>query len=89
LALLGVVLTGGMAYYVVRVNNGLVSRAFRLALCCVIGGLVLYLAYAFRLPGTTWLREQSGVWAAWWVAVLGGIVPLVTGWIAGQRARAA
>jgi hypothetical protein len=69
----------------VRLNNGLVSRALRLALWCVIGGLALYVAYALRLPGLAWLRERGGVWAAWLTALLGGIAPLIIAWIAGQR----
>jgi hypothetical protein len=89
LALLGVLITGGAGYYVVRLNNGLVSLALRLALWCVIGGLGLYLAYALRLPGALWLREQAGVWAGWLTALLGGMVPLVVAWIAGRRRRPA
>jgi beta-N-acetylhexosaminidase len=89
LALLGVLIASGTGYYVVRLNNGLVSRALRLALWCVIGGLVPYLAYALRLPPAAWLREQGGVWAAWLTALLGGMVPLVIAWIAGQRRRPA
>jgi hypothetical protein len=85
LALLGVLVTGGAGYYFVRSNNGLVSRGLRLALWCVIGGLALYLAYALRAPGAAWLREQGGVWAAWWTALLGGVVPLIVAWIDGQR----
>jgi beta-N-acetylhexosaminidase len=85
LALLGVLITAGVGYYFVRSNNGLVSRGLRLALWCAIGGLALYLAYALRLPGAVWLREQGGVWAAWWTALLGGAVPLVVAWIDGQR----
>jgi len=89
LALLGVAITGGTGYYAVRRNNGLVSRALRLGLWCVIGGLGLYLAYAVRVPGATWLQEQAGAWAAWWMALLGGIVPLFVVWIAGQWRRLA
>jgi len=89
LALLGVMVASGTGYYVMRLNNGPVSQALRLALWGVIGGLVLYLVYALRLPGTAWLRGRSGVWAAWWITLLGGMVPWVIGWIAGQRRRLA
>lgn len=89
LALLGVLIVSGMGYYTVRLNNGPVSRALRVALWCVIGGLALYLAYALRVPGATWLREQSGVWAAGWVTLFGSVVPLVIAWLAGQRRRPA
>ena len=89
LALLGVLIPSGIGFYVVRLNRGLVSRALRVALWCVIGGLALYLAYALRLPGTFWLRERSGVWTAWWLALLGGVVALVVAWISGRRRRLA
>jgi beta-N-acetylhexosaminidase len=89
LALLGVMIASGTGYYVMRLNHGPVSRALRLALWGVIGGLALYLVYALRLPGAAWLRGLSGVWAAWWVALLGGMVPWVVGWIASQRRRLA
>jgi hypothetical protein len=89
LALLGVLVTGGAGYAVVRLNNGLVSRALRLALWSVVGGLALYVAYAISLPGAAWLRERGGVWAAWWTALLGGMATLLIAWIAGQRRRPA
>jgi len=89
LALLGVLIASGTGYYVVRLNNGPVSRALRLALWCVIGGTALYTAYALRVPGAAWLREQSGVWTAGWVTLFGSVVPLVIAWIAGQRRRLA
>nr|HID13224.1 hypothetical protein [Anaerolineae bacterium] len=85
LALVGVLLVSGMGYSVVRINDGPVSRALRVALWCVIGGLALYLAYALRVPGAAWLRERSGVWAAGWVTLFGSVVPLVIVWIANQR----
>jgi hypothetical protein len=77
--------TGSVGYYSVRRYNGLVSRALRLALWCVIGGFALYVAYALRLPGAAWLREQGGAWAAWWMALLGGVVPLVVASVAWRR----
>jgi beta-N-acetylhexosaminidase len=89
LALLGVVITGGGGYYVVRLNNGVASRALRLALWCTIGALTLYLAYALRLPGFAWLRERGGVWVAWGMALLGGVLPLVIAWIFEQQRQPA
>ncbi|MBL7064541.1 MAG: hypothetical protein ISS49_10115 [Anaerolineae bacterium] len=85
LALIGVLIVGGTGYYVVRLNNGPVSQAMRLALWCVIGGLALYLAYALRVPGAARLRERSGVWAAGGIALFGSLVPLLIAWIASRR----
>ena len=85
LALMGVLVVGSMGYYVVRLNNGSASRALRVALWCVISGLALYLAYALRVPGAAWLHELGGVWAAGWMALLGGAVSLVIAWITSKR----
>lgn len=87
LALCGVLIVGGTGYYVVRLNNQSISRALRVALWCAIGGLALYLAYTLRLPGASWLRERSGVWAAGWAVLLGGIVPLIAAWVTDQWRR--
>lgn len=86
-ALLSVGVVGAIGYYGVRANRGPLSRALRLALWCVIGGLALYLAYALRLPGSAWLREQSGAWAGGWVALFGSMIPLVVAWIVAHRGK--
>jgi hypothetical protein len=85
LALFGALVIGGAGYYVLRFKNEPVERALRIALWSVIGGLGLYVAYAVGLPGAGWLRQQSGVWAAGWVALFGGIVPLVIAWFVRRR----
>ena len=89
LALLSIGIAGIAGYYVVRLNNGPVSRALRLALWCVIGGSLVYIAYTLRVPGAAWLREQSGVWAAAWITLFGGAVPVLISWIVEQRRRPA
>ena len=76
LAVLGTTFVGGVGYYVMRFNNRPTERALRLALWSVIGGLALYLAYALRLPGVGWLREQDSAWMAWWITLLGSIIAL-------------
>jgi hypothetical protein len=80
LALCGALLVSGVGYYVLRFRNEPVERALRIALWSVIGGLGLYVAYAVGLPGASWLRQQSGVWTAGWVALFGGVVPLAIAW---------
>lgn len=87
LALLGVLTVGAIGYYGVRANRGPLGRALRLALWCVIGGLALYLAYALRLPGGSWLRQRSGAWAAAWVTLFGSVIPLVVAWIAARYGK--
>ena len=87
LALAAILITGGTGYFVVRLNSEPVSVAFRLALWCVISGLALYLAYALRLPGADSLRERNGLWAAVWMTLLGGAMPLIVVWIARRWQR--
>ena len=88
LALFGTLIVSGAGYYILRFRNEPVERALRTALWGLIGGLGLYVAYAIRLPGAEWLRQQSGVCAAGWVALLGSIVPLVITRIVGRRRAA-
>jgi beta-N-acetylhexosaminidase len=88
LALFGALIVSGAGYYALRFRNEPVERALRIALWSIIGGLGLYVAYAVRLPGADWLRQQSGVWAAGWVALFGSVVPLVIAWVV-MRRRAA
>jgi beta-N-acetylhexosaminidase len=87
LALFGVLIASGTGYYVVRLKRGSVSRALRLALWCIVGGLTLYLIYTLQPPGATWLREQGGAWIAWWMALLGGVLPLGVTWIVRRWGR--
>ena len=85
LALLGVAIASGVGYYLVRLNNGPVTRALRLVLWCVVSGTVLYTAYALRIPGAAWLRNQSGVWAAGWITLFGSAVPIAIARVADRR----
>jgi beta-N-acetylhexosaminidase len=84
LALLGVLIVGGLGYYAMRLNHKPVSLALRLGLWCVIGGLVLYLAYVLLLPDVGWLQEQGGLWVAGGAALVGGAVPLLVAWVIDQ-----
>ena len=88
LALFGTLVVSGGGYYIMRFRNEPVERALRAALWGLIGGMGLYVAYAIRLPGAEWLRQQSGVCAAGWVALLGSIVPLVVARIVARRRAA-
>jgi beta-N-acetylhexosaminidase len=85
LAVLGTALVGGAGYYAMRFNNRPTEHALRLALWSVIGGLALYLAYALRLPGLGWLREQDSAWMAWWVTLLGSMIALAVAWALTRR----
>jgi beta-N-acetylhexosaminidase len=84
-ALLGILAVGGAGYYAARFGNQSTGHALRLALWSTIGGLALYLAYALRLPGIGWLREQNSGWAALGIAVLGSVFALAITWAAMRR----
>jgi beta-N-acetylhexosaminidase len=77
LALAGTLTIASVGFSLVRLLNGSLSRALRVALYSVAAGLVVYIAYGLRVPGSSWLRELSGVWAAGLVAFLGGAIPLI------------
>jgi hypothetical protein len=49
MALAGAVVVGGSGYYAMRLGDRTVTRALRVALWCIIGGLSLYLAYVLVL----------------------------------------
>ncbi len=85
LALAGTATIAGLGFAVIRLRSGSLSRALRAALASAAAGLVLYAAYGLRAPGASWLRDSSGVWAAGWVALLGGALPLVLLWLGARR----
>ena len=81
LALIASLLVGSGGYYLLRMERQTVSQALRAALWCIIGGLGLYLCYVLRLPGSMWLQEQSGRWAAGWVTLFGSLAALAAVWL--------
>jgi beta-N-acetylhexosaminidase len=84
LALLSVMIVGSLGYYAMRLSHRSVSLALRLGLWCVIGGLVVYLAYVLFLPDVAWLQERGGLWIAAGATLVGGTVPLLVAWIIDQ-----
>lgn len=89
LALIVSLSASGGSYFLLRLQQQPVSRAVRAALWCVIGGMGLYLLYVLRLPGSTWLQKQSGVWAAVWVTLLGSLAALgITWWMVRRKPSA-
>jgi hypothetical protein len=76
LALIAAAAVGGIGFYLTRLRDEPVGRALRVALWCLLGGLVLYIGHLVYEPGAIWLRERSGVWTSGWVTLLGGAVAL-------------
>jgi len=87
LALSGVLIIASAGYYAVRFNSESVSRALRLALWCIIGGLALYLIYALLLPEVDWLQERSNVWITGWIAWFGSLLSLGVAWGVSRRRK--
>jgi beta-N-acetylhexosaminidase len=75
-ALAGTLTMASIGFSVIRFRSGSLSRALRAALFSGAAGLVLYAAYGLRVPGSAWLRDVGGVWAAGLVALAGGAVPV-------------
>jgi hypothetical protein len=90
-ALIGAVVVGGSGYYAMRLGDRTVTRALRIALWCVIGGLALYVVYMLGLPylGSDFRLGFFGwrgeVWTAGGAALIGGAIALLLAWLVDQR----
>jgi beta-N-acetylhexosaminidase len=90
-ALVGAVVVGGSGYYAMRLKDRTVTRALRIALWCVIGGLALYVVYVLVLPylgserGLGFFGWRGEVWAAGGAALIGGAIALLLAWLVDQR----
>jgi drug/metabolite transporter (DMT)-like permease len=97
LALAGAVFMGGSGYYAMRLGDRAVTRALRVALWCIIGGLALYVIYVLGLPylgserGFGSVADRGGAWAAhrWWAgggaALIGSAFSLLLAWLVDRR----
>jgi len=84
-ALIGAAVVGGSSYYAMRLGDRTVSRALRVALWCVIGGLAIYVVYVLSL---SWLGLFDGpgeAWMAGGVALLGSLLALLVAWLVDRR----
>ena len=86
LALVGVVAMGGAGFWTQRARRRsgeadmeVMSRAVRWGLWSVFAGLVGYVLYGLRAPGSLWIRTALGPWTALIVAMIFGIVPVLIG----------
>jgi beta-N-acetylhexosaminidase len=76
-ALLGVLVMGGVGFGVAQQRNGDLTRALRASLWCAIGGLLGYVYFTLGLPGSEVLRSALGSWGALVMVVIGGGLPLM------------
>jgi len=86
LALVGVISMGGIGYWTQRTrrrsgeaDTDATSRAVRWGLWSVLAGLIGYVLYGLRAPGSLVIRAALGAWAALVVATIFGVVPVLVG----------
>jgi hypothetical protein len=102
-ALIGAVVVSSSGYYAMRLGDRTVTRALRVALWCIIGGLSLYVIYVLGLTylgsesgsggraigqgGLGFLDGRGGVWMAGGAAFVGSVVTLLMAWLFDRRRR--
>ncbi len=85
LALIGAVVVGGSSYYAMRVGNRPITRALRVALWCVVGGLGIYLIYVMGLSYFGLFNGHGEVWMAGVIALIGSFLAFLLAWLADHR----
>jgi beta-N-acetylhexosaminidase len=84
-ALVSVVVVSASGYYAMRLNDRTVTKAFRTALWCMIGGLSLYSIYALGRSYLGLFDGHEEPWTAGGAALVGGAVSLLSAWLLDQR----
>lgn len=84
-ALIGAAVIGGSGYYAMRLADRTVTRALRVALWCLAGGLVIYLLYVLSLSYLGMFNGRGEVWVAGGAALIGSSIALLFAWLADQR----
>ncbi len=85
LALLGALVVSGSGYHLMRQEDRTVTRALRTALWCMVGGLALYLIYAFGLAYLGLFGGNAQRWVAGGAALVGSAVFLLSAWLVDRR----
>ena len=84
-ALVSVVVVSVSGYYTMRLWDRTIAKAFRVALWCMIGGLGLYVTYAFGLSYLGLFDGHGEPWTAGGAALIGSAVSLFSAWLIDQR----
>jgi beta-N-acetylhexosaminidase len=84
-ALVGSAVVGSSAYYAMRLGHKAVTRALRVALWCVIGGLGLYVVYVLGLAYLGLFDGQAELWRAGGASLMGSAISLFIAWLSDQR----
>jgi beta-N-acetylhexosaminidase len=85
MALAGAVVLGSSGYYAMRLGDRTVTRALRVALWCIIGGLALYVIYMLGSSSLDFFDGRGQVWAAGGAALIGSAITLLLAWFVDQR----
>jgi beta-N-acetylhexosaminidase len=84
-ALVGTAVIGGSGFYAMRLGDRTVTRALRVALWCIVGGLGVYLIYVLGLAHLGLFDGQGEAWLAGGAALAGSSASLLLGWLLDQR----
>lgn len=85
IALVGAVVVAGTSYYAMRLGDRTVTRALRVALWCVIGGLGIYVGYVLGLSYFGLFNGNGEAWIAGGLALIGSSTALVVAWLEDHR----
>jgi hypothetical protein len=85
LALASAVIVGSTGFYATRLGDRSVTRALRVALWCIVGGLALYVAYVLSSSYLGLLNGRREVWTAGVAALIGSAFTLLLTWVLMQR----
>ncbi len=80
-----VIIVGGSGYYAMRLGDKTVTRALRVALWCIIGGLVIYVIYVVNLSHLGLFVSQEAAWGAGGAALIGSSIALLFAWLTDRR----
>ncbi len=84
-ALAGAVVVAGTSYHAMRLGDRTVTRALRVALWCVIGGLGIYVVYVVGLSYFGLFNGKGEAWIAGGLALIGSSTALVVAWLGDHR----
>jgi len=84
-ALAEVIIIGSSVYYAMRLGDRTVTRALRVALWCIVGGLVIYVIYVVSLSYFGLFVAPGAAWGAGVAALIGSSIALLIAWLSDRR----
>jgi len=80
-----VIIVGGSGYYAMRLGDKTVTRALRVSLWCIVGGLAIYVVYAVSRSFLGLFVAQEAAWGAGGAALIGSSIALLFAWLTDRR----